>query len=62
MKGPSECRCRCHSGAGQYYCCPECEPEAYDLCARCSTHRYQHNEDEREGSTGACESFLEVPS
>jgi hypothetical protein len=51
------CGCRCHHGGGVTYCCPECEPEAYDSCEACGEERYKHNADEREGSPGACALF-----
>ena len=55
----SVCGCRCHGGEPGWLCCPECEPSAYDVCDRCSAHRYQHNDEEREGSPGACATFVE---
>ncbi len=61
IPGPHEafCGCRCHGGCTDTYCCPECEPEAYDLCDRCGAHRYQHNATERTGSPGACARFYD---
>jgi hypothetical protein len=59
VKFHTDCGCRCHGGRVQEFCCPECEPEAYDTCERCGCHRYQHNDDERPGSPGACAAFYD---
>lgn len=53
------CGCRCHGGGTDTYCCPECEPEAYDTCGRCGLLQYQHNQAERAGSPGACARFYD---
>jgi hypothetical protein len=57
----ADCGCRCHGGGPvDEFCCPECEPEAYEPCERCGQLRYQHNADERAGSPGACEAFFDA--
>ena len=55
------CECRCHGGKPVQLgnlCCPECDEAAYDACQACGQHRYQHNDEERKGSPGACGSFV----
>jgi len=53
-----DCGCRCHGGPVDSYCCPECEPEAYDICERCGELRYQHDPGER--TAEACEAFYDA--
>ena len=61
MSVRADCGCRCHGRPHDgTYCCPECEPEAYDACERCGAHRYQHTAEERAGSPGACEAFYDA--
>lgn len=62
---PDECACRCHLSSNltgvHDQCCPECDPDAYDLCA-CGAPRYDHPfESPGLRREGACERFRVPP-
>ena len=55
------CGCRCHpaTGLAPGYCCPECDPDSYELCDRCDFPVYAHNLDERPHCPGACDAVFD---